>query len=289
MGRYGQTKPKKSSNILIWLVLVLIIAAGMGWFYFNLQQPADITEPQTQTQPLALPPVSDTKTDTQKAPIPTGPDMEAPDADIVPDIAEESQQGKGVILPDLANSDGQIREDMIRISPGLSEWLNTDQLIRKYITIANDFSQGLRLEKHMRFLKPGERFAPDENLFMSRQSYQRYDKLAAAISALDVEAALAVYKKFRPLFVQVFAEFGYPAEYKLEDILAKAGAEILAAPAIDAPIPLVQPGVLYKYADSELENASPVHKQMLRMGPENTRIIQQKVRLLLEGLVNLKD
>jgi hypothetical protein len=47
--------------------------------------------------------------------------------------------------------------------------------------------------------------------------------------------------------------------------------------------------VLYKYADSELENASPVHKQMLRMGPENTRIIQQKVRLLLEGLVNLKD
>jgi len=27
---------------------------------------------------------------------------------------------------------------------------------------------------------------------------------------------------------------------------------------------------------------------MIRMGPENTRIIQNKVRMLVEGLVNLK-
>ncbi len=289
MGRYEETKRKKSSGILIWLVPVLLIMAGMGWLYFKQQQPSDLTEPQTQTQPLELPPISDNAAETQKAPAPADTDMAAPDADIVPDITEESQQEKGFILPDLANSDGQIREEMIRVSPGLAEWLKTDQLIRKYVTIANDFSQGQRLEKHMRFLKPSQRFTADENLFMARQSYQRYDKLAAAINALDVEATLAAYKKFRPLFVQVFAEFGYPDEYKLEDILAKAGAEILSAPVIDAPVPLVQPGVLYKFADSKLENASPVHKQMLRMGPENTRIIQQKVLLLVEGLVNLKD
>jgi hypothetical protein len=30
------------------------------------------------------------------------------------------------------------------------------------------------------------------------------------------------------------------------------------------------------------------NKQMIRMGPENTRIIQNKVRMLVEGLVNLK-
>lgn len=289
MGRYEQTKRKKSNGVLVWLVPVLLVAAGMGWFYYDLRQSADITEPQMQTQPLELPPMSGNKAETQEAPVSAGADMAAPDADIVPDIPEEAQQEKGSILPNLANSDGQIREEIIRISPGLAEWLKTDQLIRKYVVIANDFSQGQRLEKHMGFLRPGQRFTADGNMFMTRQSYQRYDKLAAAVNALDVEAALAVYKRFRPLFVQVFAEFGYPEEYRLEDIIAKAGAEILAAPVIEAPIPLARPSVLYKFADSELEAASPVHKQMLRMGPENTLIIQEKVRLLLEGLVNLKD
>lgn len=283
MGRYEQTK-SRSSGIMIWLAIALLIAAAMGWFYFELQETAESDGPQ----PLALPPIAEKTTETQSTPADEA-DAPAPDAEIAPEIIEGPQQEEGFILPDLANSDGRIREEIIRISPGLAEWLKTDGLIKKYVVIANDFSQGLRLEKHMRFLKPDQRFTPDENLFMSRQSYQRYDKLAAAINAMDVEATLAVYKKFRPLFVQVFTEFGYPEGYDLEDVLAKAGAEILAAPVIEEPIALVKPSVLYKYADSELENASPVHKQMLRMGPDNTRLIQQKVRQLVEGLVNLKD
>lgn len=281
MRRYGEIKSKKTSSIMVWLVIVLLIMAGMVWFYLDLQQTGDTTESKTQTQPLALPPVS---TDTAE----TGGAAADKDA-AAPEIIEEPEQEARFILPDLDNSDGRIREEMIRISPGLAEWLNTDQLIKKYVVIANDFSQGLRLEKHMRFLKLGQPFTADENLFMTRQSYQRYDKLAAAINAMDVDATLAVYKQFRPLFVQVFAEFGYPEEHKLEDTLAKAGAEILAAPIIEEPIALVRPSVFYKFADSELEAASPVHKQMLRMGPDNTRLIQQKVRLLVEGLVNLKD
>ena len=122
---------------------------------------------------------------------------------------------------------------MTGISPALAEWLNTDQLIRKYVVIANDFSQGLRLEKHLRFLELDQPFAVDqdnEKLFIATKSYQRYDRLAAAINALDVQATLAVYKKFRPLLLQVFKEFSYPDEYSLEDIFTKAAAVILAAP-----------------------------------------------------------
>jgi hypothetical protein len=100
---------------------------------------------------------------------------------------------------------------------------------------------------------------------------------------------LAVYKKFRPLLLQVFAEFSYPAEHQLEDILVKAAAEILAAPVIEEPIALVRPSVRYKFADKKLEALSPVSKQMIRMGPENTRIIQNKVRLLVEELASMKE
>jgi hypothetical protein len=181
---------------------------------------------------------------------------------------------------------------VIRISPGLGPWLKTDQLIRKYITIVNDFSQGLRLEKHMRFLKLDQPFAADigkTRMFIAIKSYQRYDKLAAAIDALDVDNTLAIYKKFRPLMLQVFNEFSYPEQYGLEDIFTKAAAEILAAPVIEGRIALTHPTVNYKFADPKLEVLGPVHKQMIRMGPANTLIIQNKVRALVEGLVNLQD
>ncbi|MDP3589705.1 MAG: DUF3014 domain-containing protein, partial [Methylobacter sp.] len=158
--------------------------------------------------------------------------------------------------------------------------------------IVNDFSQGLRLEKHLRFLKRDQPFAVDQDngdLFIATKSYQRYDRLAAAINALEVPAALAVYKKFRPLLLLVFKEFSYPNEYSLEDILTKAAAVVIAAPAMDGKIALVKHPVNYRFADQQLEASNPIHKQMLRMGPENTRIIQNKLRLLVEGLVNLKE
>jgi len=210
----------------------------------------------------------------------------------VTDTLVELQQDASFILPDLDHSDALLREEMTGISPVLSGWLNTDQLVRKYVVIANDFSQGLRLEKNLRFLELDQPFAVDqdnENLFIATKSYQRYDRLAAAINALDVQATLAVYKKFRPLLVQVFREFSYPDEYSLEDIFTKAAAVILAAPARDGQIALERQSARYKFADQQLEALNPVHKQMLRMGPDNTRIIQNKLRLFVAGLASLKE
>ena len=89
--------------------------------------------------------------------------------------------------------------------------------------------------------------------------------------------------------LQVFAEFSYPPEHQLEDILVKSAAEILAAPTIEEPIALVRPSVLYKFANKKFESLSPVSKLMIRMGPENTRIIQNKVRLLVEEMANMKE
>jgi len=89
--------------------------------------------------------------------------------------------------------------------------------------------------------------------------------------------------------VQVFREFSYPDEYSLEDIFTKAAAVILAAPARDGQVALERQSARYKFADQQLEALNPVHKQMLRMGPDNTRIIQNKLRLFVAGLANLKE
>ena len=285
MGRYDQTKDKKPVGVIVVIAISLIILASGGWFYFDKLKQEEGAVPETRI--LSLPPAGEMSTN-ESVPESTSRDATISDTEAV-DAAAQAQQ---FVLPELLDSDGPFREAMIRVTPGLAPWLNTDQLIRKYVLIVNDFSQGLSLEKHMRFLKPAQPFTVEETdtrMFITNKSYQRYDQLAAAIDAMDVQSTLAVYKKFRPLLLQVFAGFSYPAEHQLEDILVKAAAEILAAPVIEEPIALVRPSVHYKFADKKLEALSPVSKQMIRMGPENTRIIQDKVRLLVEELANMKE
>jgi len=293
MNRYDQVKDKKIGGGVILVAIILIALTGGGWFYFEHLQSNAVTEPETRI--LALP--SSSKETGTVDPLSVSEAIDGvTTTEAVPgaatDTLVELQQDASFILPDLDHSDALLREEMTGISPVLSGWLNTDQLVRKYVVIANDFSQGLRLEKNLRFLELDQPFAVDqdnENLFIATKSYQRYDRLAAAINALDVQATLAVYKKFRPLLVQVFREFSYPDEYSLEDIFTKAAAVILAAPARDGQIALERQSVRYKFADQQLEALNPVHKQMLRMGPDNTRIIQNKLRLFVAGLANLKE
>jgi hypothetical protein len=287
MNRYDdkRVKDKKNSAGIISIAVVLIALVG-GWLYFQHLQSEAVTEPETRM--LTLPSNSrETKTVD-----PLLISNKAPTTEAVTDTIVELPQDTSFILPDLDHSDALLREEIVGISSAFANWLKADQLIRKYVVIANDFSQGLRLEKNLRFLQLDQPFAVDqdnESLFIATKSYQRYDRLAAAIDALDVQATLSVYKKFRPLLVQVFKEFSYPEEYGLEDILTKAAAIILASPVRDGQIAVERHAVHYRFADQQLEALNPIHKQMLRMGPDNTRIIQNKVRLLVEGVVNLKE
>ena len=54
----------------------------------------------------------------------------------------------------------------------------------------------------------------------------------------------------------------------------------------DAPIPLLQPKVFWEYADRSLENRSPGQKLLIRMGPQNARIIKTKLREFRAEIVN---
>ncbi|MCQ8103604.1 DUF3014 domain-containing protein [Methylomonas sp. SURF-2] len=278
MGRYDLTDDKRPGAKAPAAVLLLAVAAGGGWFYWQTLQQSP-AEPGIQT--LSLPRL--------------GNAVENPVGEEPADgaaIAETELPEQPFELPALAASDQPFRDAMLGVSAALSPWLQTDRLIGKYLAIANDFSQGLRLQKHLGFLKQTEAFVVEERadgLYMSNQGYRRYDKLAAAIDALDVQAAGKVYRQFKPLLLEVYAEFGYPAERPMEDLFLKSAAQILAAPVLERPIALNKHALFYKYADAELEALNPVARQMLRMGPDNTRIVQHKVRQLVEMLVNSKE
>lgn len=284
MSRYDQAENKKTTGVIIGVVALLL--AGGAWYYVSQQsQPVQ----ESETKPLALPPVSEDTSSDESA----FEEVLSDQADA--ESIEENEQAlpeQAAVLPELSSSDQAFSKAVVAVSPQLSPWFKSNQLIRKYTVIVNDFSQGILLEKHMRFLKQSQPFSVDkidDGLVMAEDSYRRYDKLAAAIDAIDAKEAMSAYRKFKPLLLEVFDEFGYPPERPLEDIFLKASSQILAAPILEQPVALVRPSVVYKYADEKLEQLSPVSKQMLRMGPKNTRIIQNKVRQLVQELVNDKE
>ncbi|GAB6139683.1 DUF3014 domain-containing protein [Methylosoma difficile] len=295
MGRYDQSRSKqpvrqttprerKRSGVHILTVLVLMMLSAAGGFYFAKFSEHYELAPEARNwlsflQNPAASQTEESEGETATTALPVG------DGEQLEKITPPEED---VILPVLEKSDIWLRQALLGLSPGLAQWLDKDQLLMAYLTIANDTSQGLRTDKHVRFLKPDQAFAVAEDgqgPFIAGESYHRYDTWVAAINALDIQATLKLYKKVRPLLQQGFAEFGYPEGTKLEAIFNKAAAEILAAPVIERRVSVIKKNGYYRYADPNLEAANPLHKQMLRMGPENTRIIKNKLRQLADGLI----
>lgn len=195
-------------------------------------------------------------------------------------------------LVSLENSDDGFRDAVGDVSEGLVDWFNVINVIEKYLVVINDVSQNQISYKHRAFIKaPGSIVVKEdsEGLYLAQESYKRYDGLANAIASIDVQKGFALYLKFKPVFKAVYQNFAYPAGYELEDIFMKAAASVIEAPVIESRLALVQHTVKYKFAEKKLETLNDVEKQMLRMGPENTKKIQAKLRQLVEAISVLNN
>ncbi|MGR9101165.1 MAG: DUF3014 domain-containing protein [Gammaproteobacteria bacterium] len=287
MGRYDVFEQPKKSRFAMLAILILLIAlaAGAYYLYENLK-PDDIASKSQTEKLLQIPKIQETET--HSAGEGTGEESVAPETEETDPRGKEEVPDRPVLpLPALEQSDSAIREELIGLSSGLAEWLEFDDIIRKYLTAINDFSQGQRPYKHFNFLVHKEPFKAkkdEQGLYIDPEGYGRYDGFAQAVDQMDAEAAIALYQRYKPLLRQVFEEFGYPRDHQIDDIVRKAIAKILEAPVLEDRIGLVRPSVSYKFADENLESLGPVQKQMIRMGPRNTVTIQNKLREFIQTL-----
>ena len=107
--------------------------------------------------------------------------------------------------------------------------------------------------------------------------YHRYDGYAAAVDGLDAVGTARLYLTLKPRIVDAYRTLGYP-NGDFDPVLAKAIALLLAVPSIDRPIPVREKIITYAFVDPELEGLSAAQKQLLRMGPQNIALVQQKLR-----------
>jgi hypothetical protein len=82
------------------------------------------------------------------------------------------------------------------------------------------------------------------------------------------------------LFQQAYAEIGF-RDVNFDDTLRRAITNVLSTADVEGPFQLVKPSVMYLYADASIENLQEVHKQLIRIGPENTEKLKAKLRQIL--------
>ncbi|HEY2031425.1 MAG TPA: DUF3014 domain-containing protein [Myxococcales bacterium] len=188
-----------------------------------------------------------------------------------------------VPLPPASESDVKVRDALSGISPRaeLKEWLAADHLLDRLAVVADNLAEDRSPNAQLPFLRPSKAFSVSHKagkLIISARSQARYDTFANVISSLDEKKAAAGYKLLHPLLEAAYHALGYPGK-PLDAVVARGLQRIADAPVRDE-VAVRPSGAVYAFADAQLEALGPVEKQLLRMGPRNTRLLQGEAREL---------
>jgi hypothetical protein len=186
-----------------------------------------------------------------------------------------------ITLPPLAQTDPLVRELVSALSsnPVVASWLATDRLIVNFVVVTSKIADGQTPVAELKAIGPVPPFKPRTargTLSIDPASYHRYDRYAQAVSALDARGTVRLYETLKPRINEADKNFGGSGEFNGE--LERAIVELLKVPVVDGPVELKMSGIVYAYTDPRLEGLSPPQKQLLRMGPDNVRTIQTKLR-----------
>jgi hypothetical protein len=232
-------------------------------------------------EPLTAPVAPD------EAPAPPEPGRVEPPAPSGPPAAE-AEPAPSEELPPLVESDAFVRERAARAStrPELAAWLAGEGLVERFVAAVDAVANGESPRAELRELAPQGPFRASERAGRSvadPSGGARYDLVSAVFASLDPQLCAALHRQLLPLFEAAYAELGR-REGDFDEVLARAFRELLRAPVRDGEIELVPRLRSYRYADPALEALSPAQKQLLRMGPDNARRVQAKLRELAPAL-----
>ena len=197
-------------------------------------------------------------------------------------VNETAEKETGFVLPLLDDSDELIRNGMLVLTrhTGVNKWLAPKELIRKFVAFTSNISEGQLTKEPVRSLAlegPFSVISVDEKTFeIDPASYERYEDFVEVAVSFDAARAAEFYRLLSPLFQSAYEELGF-GEQRFDDVMFRAIGRLLETPSLDFPVRLIQPVVMYEFEDPKLEAMSAAQKQLIRMGPKNTRLLQDKI------------
>ncbi len=193
-------------------------------------------------------------------------------------------------LPNLEESDRYTLDALARLigDGSLMRLFVTGRLIHNIVATIDNLP---RRDSTMKVMPvkplPGDFIAEKsaDGIFISPRNAARYAPYVKIAEKVDAEKLVRFYIQLYPLFQKAYEEIGYPGKY-FNDRLMVALDNLIAAPDVTPPVKLVQPKVLYQYADPDLESRSIGQRIMMRMGQRNESIVREKLKQIREDLLH---
>jgi hypothetical protein len=233
-------------------------------FYLTRQEP----EPLAQTW--------------EPAETPNPPSAQAEPAIRYPVPENQDSQLASKPLPSLQDSDQSVSDALSGLlgRQSLKKIFRLDDIVRNIVVTVDNMPRQTMAMRQLP-VKPADGIFLTEgtgnSLSISAKNAERYAPYIRIAEMVDAKKLVAVYVHFYPLFQRAYQELGYPQGY-FNDRLIQVIDHLLDAPQVEGAIMLVQPHVLYRFEDSDLEADSAGHKIMVRMGSENAAKVKAKLR-----------
>jgi len=245
---------------IVWAAVVIVLGGGVAAYYFMHHEAPPAPSPPPQQA------------------IPRAP---APPAVVAPAIRHPLRGVGTTALPGLEASDAPMWQalDELLGRKGLA-FIIGDGLIRRIVATVDNLPRDRLPVGVMPLKRVPKAFVTTgkgDALAIGARNSARYAAYARLVGAVDAAQLVAIYVRFYPLFQRAFEDLGFPNAY-FNDRLVQAIDDLLAAPELSGPIKLVQPMVLYEFADPKLEARSAGQKIMIRIGREHAVTVKTKLR-----------
>ena len=158
--------------------------------------------------------------------------------------------------------------------------------IRRWAVVAANLALGESPRRELVSLAPAGKFSVEtagDRAAISPSSYARYDAFGDAVASIDVEALGTAWRALHPALQAAYRALGYPYP-TIDSAMLRALRRLELAPVREGPVFVEPDGAVYAFADPKLEALGPVEKHLLRMGPRNARLVQQKAREIESAL-----
>jgi len=262
------TKDRRSYGSLVALIVIALLAgAGYSWYYFSTGVP-------TAEAPAAVRPADSV------AQAPAAP-PEARTIQVQPEAA--------AALPTLENSDALLRRSIAGLigNEAFAKHVIPQSMVHRIVATVDNLPRETAPRRVWPLHSVPGAFAVSggtENFTIDPQNAARYAPYVRVMDAIDTQALVKTYVATYPLFQKAYEQLGYPGQ-NFNDRLLEAIDDLLAAPDLDGPPPLVRPKVRYQFLDPDLETRSAGQKILLRMGKDNALVVKAKLRDLRRELI----
>ncbi len=192
-------------------------------------------------------------------------------------------------LPQLGESDGFTLNALAGLmgKESVMKIFRVEQIIHNIVvTIDNLPNQSLPVNATPITPVPGNLVASvaDGDMSLSPTNAARYTPYVHLAGVVNTEKFVALYLRLYPLFQKSYEELGYPNKY-FNDRVIEVIDNLLAAPDIKEPVKLVQPKIVYLYADPDLEGRSIGQRTLMRIGRENEAKVKTKLQEIRQELL----